>query len=91
MVGTSTSDWLSDSDASSHIFNDRARFTVLDQVKALQIKIGDHSAVRVEARGDIELLLSVTENPKRCKLRNLLYAPSSCFNLLSVIAMRHGS
>ena len=80
-------DWIIDSGATSHICNDKQMFVNLSQVDPFDINIGDRSNVRAVGRGCVELMLSVSGRIRRCKLSNVMYAPTMGYNMLSVRVM----
>ena len=80
-------DWIIDSGATSHICNDKQMFVNLSQVDPFDINIGDRSNVRAVGRGCVELMLSVSGRIRRCKLSNVVYAPTMGYNMLSVRVM----
>ena len=86
----SSATWVIDSGATSHICFDRHIFSDLEIVEPFEIKIGDSSGVKATGRGSVELLLSVSGKSVRCKLENVVYAPTMAFNMLSVGAMARG-
>ena len=84
----SSADWIIDSGATTHICNDRQMFVRLGQINPFEIKVGDKSNVRAVGRGDVELMLPAKDNKvKRCKLSDVVYAPTMGYNMLSVRVM----
>jgi hypothetical protein len=87
ILAASRTKWVMDSGASKHICHDRHLFTSLNVVDAFEIMIGDRSTVKAIGRGTVEVMLSVAGKPSRCKLENVVYAPTMGFDMFSGRAM----
>ena len=74
-------DWIIDSGATSHMCNNREKFTDFVQLKRSQdVTLGDGHRLMAEGRGRVVLELE----GQRCKLDDVLYVPDLSFNLVSV-------
>ena len=83
----SKADWVVDSGATSHICNDRHMFSELTVIKPFMIRLGDESSVKGIGRGSVRVMLSVNGKPRKCDIKNVVYAPSMAFNIVSVRVM----
>ena len=79
--------WIIDSGATAHICNDRAMFCEFRSVTPFEILIGDKSSVQGTGRGTIEMTISVRGKPVKCRLMDVVYAPTMAYNMLSVRVM----
>jgi hypothetical protein len=70
-------------DRTSHICNDRELF--IDSQKAqCQLKLASNATTQAIAKGSVNILTSVGNQPKKIELKNTLYAPDFRTNLLSI-------
>lgn len=79
--------WVIESGATSHICHDKGLFAEIENVQPFDISIGDDSNVRGIGRGTVELVLSVDRKPVKCRLSNVVFAPTMAYNMLGVRAM----
>ena len=81
-------DWLVDSGASKHMCNDEDSFTDmedLDENDAKKVTVGNGQPVDVLKKGTVKLEVEGPNGEiKICKLKNVLFVPDLCFNLMSV-------
>lgn len=76
--------WYIDSGASSHMTPDLSAFSTLEKTSPFSVQMGDKSIVSVEGRGDVELFITISGRPVKCRLQQVLYVPSLQYSLVSV-------
>ena len=79
--------WIFDSGCTSHVCYDRRMFSDLKTCKPFVIEIGDKSGVKAIGRGCIRLVLSINGKPRNAVIKDVAYAPTMAFNLLSTRVM----
>ena len=79
--------WIFDSGSTSHVCYDRRMFSDLKTCKPFVIEIGDKSGVKAIGRGCIRLVLSINGKPRNAVIKDVAYAPTMAFNLLSTRVM----
>ena len=79
--------WIFDSGCTSHVCYDRRMFSDLKTCKPFVIEIGDTSGVKAIGRGCIRLVLSINGKPRNAVIKDVAYAPTMAFNLLSTRVM----
>ena len=80
-------DWLIDSGANKNMGNDKESFTELRPLEKddpKKVAVGDGNLLDVKMKGTVELDVEVDGEIKKCKLKNTLFVPDLCFNLVSV-------
>ena len=79
--------WIIDSGCTSHICNDRHMFSDMHVSDSFMIEIGDKSGVKAIGRGSIQLVLLINGKPRKAVIKDVAYAPTMAFNMLSVRVM----
>lgn len=83
---TSESDWYIDSGASKHMTNQRGWFTNKMETSTKTVTVANNHRLSVEFAGDVRLSMDRGANtpPMLVDVKNFLYVPGLCTNLLSV-------
>ena len=76
--------WISDSGATKHISPNRSWFRNYTPIPSVKVSLGDGHVFEAIGKGDILVEAVVEGKPVRSLLREVLYAPDSHYNLLSV-------
>ena len=76
--------WISDSGASKHISPNRGWFRDYTPIPSVKVCLGDGHVFEAVGKGNILVQAMVEGKPIRSLLREVLYAPDSHYNLLSV-------
>lgn len=84
--GVSSNDWIADSGASSHMCNNKDYFDSLQKLpKVEHVMLGDNHVLDATHSGNVTLKLRLPDGSEsRCNLKNVLYVPKLCYNLLSI-------
>lgn len=76
--------WFVDSGASSHMTNRKDILQNLRAVQKKEILIANSAKLEGNLIGDVKLKLQVAEEEMICTIRDILYVPNLCANLISV-------
>lgn len=73
-----------DSGCSSHMIAEKSLMTNSVAVQNKTVIVANSSSLRIESRGDVRLELDVEGRTEIVRLKNVLYVPGLCANLISV-------
>ena len=62
-------------------------FAEIKTVKPFPINLGDKSSVQGLGRGSVEMMIIVKGKRVKCRLENVVYAPTMAYNMVSVRTM----
>ena len=77
-------DWIVGSGATCHVCHDHSLFTELENLKKLDIILGDDRTLNAAGCGTVILMLESGSLRRKCKFHDVLYVPELTYNLLSV-------
>lgn len=80
----SSDDWFIDSGASSHMTANKDLIIDPVPVQNKSVVVANKSLIKVESCGDVRLQLNMNGRPGKIRLKNVLYVPELCTNLISV-------
>lgn len=81
---SSENDWFVDSGASGHFTNNKDWMINVKKIRE-SIIVADNSKLIAEAKGDVRVKNMVNGKEEDLMIRNVLYVPGICANLLSVV------
>lgn len=79
-----SNDWIIDSGATAHMTNKSEWLTNVKQSATNEVTIADDTKLKVPITGDVKVKLNCANRNKDVDIRNVLYVPGLCTNLLSV-------
>lgn len=86
-ANASSDDWIIDSGCSAHMTMKKQSLLNLRDVKNKSVTVANNSSIAVEGAGEVELELIVENKNSHVTMKNVLYVPDLCANLLSVNQM----
>lgn len=79
-----TNSWFIDSGATAHMSNNKELFENIEVVPDEDIIIANNERIKIEGKGDIILKLNVDNRIEKVLIKNVIYVPDICTNLISV-------
>ncbi len=76
--------WLIDSGASSHMCNRKSQFSELQDIKPIDIVLGDGHALKATGIGTVPLTVRIPGGTQNCSLKEVLYVPGLAYSLFSI-------
>lgn len=86
----SDTDWYLDSGASGHFTKHKDWLSNITEVRET-ITVADNSKLTAEAKGDVYVSIVINGVISETVIRNVLYVPGMCTNLLSVVQITNDS
>ena len=76
--------WLIDSGASSHMCTRKSEFSELQDIKPIDIVLGDGHTLQATGIGKVPLNVKIPGGTQSCTLNEVLYVPGLAYNLFSI-------